>query len=87
MQVLYLQQELAKQQTLEQQRFKQALEKQRLEAQLAASEKARLKTYSILKSLDDPFSYFLSLVPGKGTLGLKISNHCCIFRSFILCLS
>jgi hypothetical protein len=40
-QVLYLQQELAKQQTLEQQRFKQALEKQRLEAQMAASEKVR----------------------------------------------
>jgi hypothetical protein len=38
-QVLYLQQELAKQQTLEQQRFKQALEKQRLETQMAASEK------------------------------------------------
>jgi hypothetical protein len=37
--VLYLQQELAKQQTLEQQRFKQALEKQRLETQMAASEK------------------------------------------------
>jgi len=37
--VLYLQQELAKQQTLEQQRFKQALEKLKLEAQMAASEK------------------------------------------------
>ena len=40
-QVLYLQQELAKQQTLEQQRFKQALEKQRLETQMAAAEKVR----------------------------------------------
>jgi len=37
--VLYLQQELAKQQTLEQQRFKQALEKLKIEAQMAASEK------------------------------------------------
>jgi hypothetical protein len=41
--VLYLQQELAKQQTLEQQRFKQALEKQRLETQMAASEKVNIK--------------------------------------------
>jgi len=37
--VLYLQQELAKQQTLEQQRFKQALEKLKIEAQMSASEK------------------------------------------------
>jgi mitofilin len=37
--VLYLQQELAKQQTLEQQRFKQALEKLKIEAQMTASEK------------------------------------------------
>merc|ERR1719449_351596 len=37
--VLFLQQELAKQQTLEQERFKKALEKQRLETQMLASEK------------------------------------------------
>jgi len=37
--VLFLQQELAKQQTLEQERFKKALEKQRLETQMVATEK------------------------------------------------
>ena len=43
--MLYLQQELAKQQTLEQQRFKQALEKLKLEAQMAASEKVPYLTF------------------------------------------
>merc|ERR1719384_2136865 len=37
--VLFLQQELAKQQTLEQERFKKALEKQRMETQMVATEK------------------------------------------------
>ena len=37
--VLFLQQELAKQQTLEQERFKKALEKQRMETQVSAAEK------------------------------------------------
>jgi len=37
--VLFLQQELAKQETLEQERFKKALEKQRVETQMLASEK------------------------------------------------
>lgn len=37
--VLFLQQELAKQQTLEQERFKKALEKQRLDTQMLASDK------------------------------------------------
>jgi len=41
--VLFLQQELAKQQTLEQDRFKKALEKQRMETQICASEKLELE--------------------------------------------
>jgi len=41
--VLFLQQELAKQQTLEQDRFKKALEKQRMETQIGASEKMELE--------------------------------------------
>ena len=46
--MLYLQQELAKQQTLEQQRFKQALEKLKLEAQMAASEKVFFNIFFII---------------------------------------